>query len=139
MAFSPDADANYQAYLKAANALSGPDRQSFRVLFVQYLSQQATATGTLNTAMITAALNAAKLSLKNAKNTFSFVPDNDANFQAFLKELGKYSDGEGEEFIHHFLSFHCQQASLSVAINSALASSAVSSARSATHAKRYTY
>lgn len=138
MAFNPDADANYQTFLATTKTLSGPDRDAFLQLFIQYLSKQATATGTLNATMIGNAITNAKTALRAAKNTFSFNPDTDANYQAFLAQANKYGN-EFNEFLEHYVKYHCQQATAVVTINSALATSAVTNAKTAVQAKRHTY
>jgi len=70
MPFNPDADANYKAFLNARAAMSKPDADEFTEHFVKYLCEQATATGTINTSMVTAAVSNAKTATKAAKHTY---------------------------------------------------------------------
>jgi hypothetical protein len=66
MSFNPN-DVNYQAYLAARNQLDGNLASEFDNVFVEYLCAQATATGTINSAMIiNAIMNARATALKKA-------------------------------------------------------------------------
>jgi hypothetical protein len=67
MTFSPDSDANYQAFLTQKNRLPADLAAEFEDAFVRFLCAQATATGTINSAMVTnAILNARGTALKKA-------------------------------------------------------------------------
>ena len=48
MSFQPDADPNFQAYLKQRNRLDANLAENFDQGFIEYLCSQATATGTIN-------------------------------------------------------------------------------------------
>ena len=64
MSFQPDADPNYQAYLKQRNRLDANLAENFDQGVIEYLCSQATATGTINAAMVN---NAIALGLTTAK------------------------------------------------------------------------
>jgi len=64
MSFQPDADPNFQAYLKQRNRLDANLAENFDQGFIEYLCSQATATGTINAAMVN---NAIALGLTTAK------------------------------------------------------------------------
>ena len=58
MSFNPN-DVNYQAYLAVRARLDGNFAENFDQAFIEYLCAQATATGPINTAMISSALTLA--------------------------------------------------------------------------------
>lgn len=70
MAFSPDSDANYQAFLAARAKVTGAEEDDFTEHFIKFLCQQATATGTINSTMVTSAISNAKTALKASKYTY---------------------------------------------------------------------
>jgi hypothetical protein len=70
MSFVPDADTNYKAYLTSRNTLSAEFVAEYEDAFIKYLCAQATATGTLNAAMITAAITQALATAKKKVPTF---------------------------------------------------------------------
>ena len=57
MPFNPDSDANYQAYLLGKSRLSADLAEEYEEAFIGYLCQQATATGTINSAMVVNAIS----------------------------------------------------------------------------------
>jgi hypothetical protein len=69
MTFNPDLDPNYQAYLAAKKFQSG-EFAEFEDVFIRYLCQQATATGTINSAMVTTAINHARATTAKKSPTF---------------------------------------------------------------------
>jgi hypothetical protein len=67
MTFSPDLDANYQAFLAQKNRLSADLAAEFEDAFVRFLCAQASATGTINSTMVNNAItNARGTALKKA-------------------------------------------------------------------------
>lgn len=69
MSFNP-ADVNYAAYIAGRAKLTAPDAADYDQYFIKYLCQQATATGTINTAMVTTAITNAQTSTKRKDHTF---------------------------------------------------------------------
>jgi hypothetical protein len=69
MSFNP-ADVNYAAYLAGRSKMNAHDAADYDQYFIKYLCQQATATGTINTAMVTTAVTNAQTSSKKKDPTF---------------------------------------------------------------------
>ncbi len=69
MSFNPN-DVNYQAYLTARAKLDANLAEAFDQALVEFLCQQATATGTINTAMVNNAIQQAKASALRKAPTF---------------------------------------------------------------------
>jgi len=70
MTFVPDNDANYQAFLTARKAFSGPASLEFTEYWIKYMCSQATATGTINNALVTTANSLATTSTKAQKHNY---------------------------------------------------------------------
>jgi hypothetical protein len=70
MTFSPDLDANYQAYLKQKSLLSADSAAEYEEAFIRYLCAQATATGTINATMVTNAITNATATARKKSPTF---------------------------------------------------------------------
>jgi hypothetical protein len=68
--FNPDSDVNYQAYLAQRNRLSADLAAEYEDAFIKYLCQQASATGTINTAMVTTAIMHARATANKKVPTF---------------------------------------------------------------------
>ena len=69
MSFNPN-DVNYQAYLAARGQLDGNFASEFDNAFVEYLCQQATATGTINATMVNNAIAQARATALRKAPTF---------------------------------------------------------------------
>ena len=69
MSFNPN-DVNYQAYLATRGQLDGSSASEFDQAFVEYLCAQATATGTINTAMVNNAIAQARATALRKSPTF---------------------------------------------------------------------
>ena len=69
MSFNPN-DPNYQNYLAVRAGLDGNFAENFDQAFIEYLCQQATATGTINSAMVSSALTLARSTALREAPTF---------------------------------------------------------------------
>jgi len=69
MSFNPN-DVNYQAYLATRNKLDANLADAFDQGLIEYLCAQATATGTINTAMINTAIAQGLATGKRSAPTF---------------------------------------------------------------------
>ena len=69
MSFNPN-DVNYQAYLAARNQMDVNFASEFDNAFVEYLCAQATATGTINRAMVNNAIAQARQTALRKAPTF---------------------------------------------------------------------
>src|SRR5690242_15791698 len=87
MAFNPDTDVNYQAFLAARAKLSGPDADFFTDQFIQYMANQCTLTATSNAALITAAITAAKTAVRRGVG----VAPSDANYVGARNAVAKFN------------------------------------------------
>lgn len=69
MSFNPS-DVNYQAYLSARAKLDANLADNFDQGFIEYLCAQATATGTINSAMVTTAIAQGLATARRSAPTF---------------------------------------------------------------------
>jgi hypothetical protein len=69
VSFNPN-DVNYQAYLSARARLDANTADNFDQGFIEYLCAQATATGTINSAMVTTAITQALATGRRSAPTF---------------------------------------------------------------------
>jgi hypothetical protein len=70
MTFSPDLDANYQAFLAQKNKLSADLAAEYEDAFIRYLCAQATATGTINSTMVNNSIAQARATALKKVPTF---------------------------------------------------------------------
>jgi hypothetical protein len=70
MAFIPDNSASYAAYKSQRASVSGSDLSEFMEHVVKYLCQKADSVSSVTSADVTAAGQAAKLSIRAAKHTY---------------------------------------------------------------------
>lgn len=135
MAFNPDTDANYQAFLKTRGSLTGPQAEALLDQLAQFFGQKSTAGSTLNTALFTTGLTAAVQAVKSGVP----VASGDANYLALSSPSGSFSDGDAFEYLEHIVKAHAQLATASTVLSAGTATTAVSNAKNATKAKKYTY
>lgn len=139
MSFQPDSDPNFQAYLKARNRLYGNLADNFEMALIQYLCSQATATGTINAAMISNAITQGLATVSKQASTFSFNADSDVNFQAYLAQRNKLSADLAAEYADVFIRYLCAQATATGTINASMVNTAVTHARATANRKVPTF
>ena len=139
MSFQPDSDPNFKAYLKVRNQLYGNLADNFELAFIQYLCSQATATGTINAAMISNAITQGGQSVARMAPTFSFNPDSDVNFQAYLAQRNKLSADLAAEYGDAFIRYLCAQATATGTINATMINTAITHARATASKKSPTF
>jgi len=135
MAFVPDTDANYQAFLKARASFSGPDAQEFTKQFLQYLADQATTSVTASSAVINNAITAAKNAVRQAKSLF---PAN-TNYVAAINAASTFGGNDFFDCVEHFVKGIAQLATAGSTLNSAAHATVVSNAKTSTKAAKHTY
>jgi hypothetical protein len=135
MTFVPDNDTNYQAFLKARAAFSGPDAQEFTKQFLQYLGDQATTSVTANSTVINNAIAAAKNAVRQSKNLF---PTN-ANYVSAVASASSFSGNDFFDCVEHFVKGIAALATAGSTLNSAAHTTVVSNAKTATKAAKHTY
>jgi hypothetical protein len=135
MAFIPDNDVNYQAFLKARALFGGPDALEFTKQFVQFMAHQCTLASTSNAALITSAITAAKTAVK----TGVAVSNSDANFLTALAATNAQSGNDFNECLEHIVKGHCQLATAVPSLSGANQTSINTQAKTATKAAKHTY
>lgn len=136
MAFVPDSDVNYQAFLKARASLSGPDAQEFTKQFLQYLANQATTSVTASSTIINNAITAAKNAVKQAKSLFP----TDANYVSAVNTASAAFGGNDYfDCFEHIVKGHAQLATAGSTLNSAAHATVITNAKTATKAAKHTY
>lgn len=135
MAFIPDTDVNYQAFLKARALFSGPDAQEFTKQFLQFMANQCTLTSTSNAALITSAITAAKNAVRQGKS----VANADVNFLAAKTVTDALSGNDSPECLEHMIKGHCQLATAVTSLSGANQTSINTQAKTATKAAKHTY
>lgn len=139
MSFQPDLDPNYKAYLKIRNGIYGYLADVFELTFIQYLCAQATATGTINAAMISNAITQGGATVAKQASTFSFNPDSDLNFQAYLAQRNRLSADLAAEYADVFIRYLCAQATATGTINASMVNTAITHARATANKKVPTF